>query len=204
MSEPTTHVLPKPGWYPDPNGSGRRRWWTGLGWSDKYAEAGQLGGLSRSISSSKQSLYGEWIWLVVALPYVPMLGLFLVDWTQYFALATSPNPDMVELAPVQLFTDPAYLFLLISGFVVPVLVIAFAAADRARLRRLGLQQPFHWAWTLVSVLVYVIGRSVVVHQAAGRGGLAPIWVLLGLMVLNVVVAVQFTLWILQIVYVALF
>ncbi|WP_174604509.1 DUF2510 domain-containing protein [Cnuibacter physcomitrellae] len=29
--------LPPPGWYPEPLGSGRDRWWTGTEWSDLYA-----------------------------------------------------------------------------------------------------------------------------------------------------------------------
>ncbi len=194
MSEPT-RVLPKPGWYPDPNGSGRRRWWTGLGWSDRFAEPGQIAGLSRNGSTSSESLYGEWIWFVLFLPYVPSLGLFFVDWQRFIALLTSPNPDMVELAPLQLILDPAYLFVVIGGWVSYFLVIAFAAADRARLKRVGVDRPFHWAFAILSANLYVIGRSIVVHRRAGAGGLAPIWVLLALIVVSSVVGALVGVWI---------
>ncbi|WP_378148366.1 DUF2510 domain-containing protein [Cnuibacter sp. UC19_7] len=37
--------LPPPGWHPDPEGSGRDRWWTGSAWSDTYAKAPPQGWL---------------------------------------------------------------------------------------------------------------------------------------------------------------
>ena len=30
--------LPTPGWYPDPAGGPRTRWWNGSSWSDSYGE----------------------------------------------------------------------------------------------------------------------------------------------------------------------
>ncbi|WP_353808212.1 DUF2510 domain-containing protein [Agromyces sp. SYSU T00194] len=193
MSEPT-RTLPKPGWYPDPAGSGRRRWWTGLGWSDRFAEPGQIGGLSRNGSTSSESVYGEWIWLVVVLPYVPSLGLFFIDWDRFIAMLTSPNPDVATLAGVQLILDPAYLFLIIGAWVAYFLVIAFAAADRARLRRLGVERPFHWSVAIFSATIYVVGRSIVVNRRAGGGGLAPIWLLLALLVASSIAGALFGLW----------
>jgi hypothetical protein len=55
-----------------------------------------------------------------------------------------------------------------------VLVVA-SWLDYRELVRRGVERPFHWAWSFLSV-VYPIGRSVVVRGVAGGRGLAPIWV----------------------------
>ncbi|GAC1484419.1 MAG: hypothetical protein NVS1B16_13830 [Pseudarthrobacter sp.] len=60
--------------------------------------------------------------------------------------------------------------------------------DSERLRRDGVVRPFHWAWSFLSSAVYVIGRSVIMSKVARGRGLAPIWVLIGVVVLNIVVA----------------
>jgi hypothetical protein len=71
--------------------------------------------------------------------------------------------------------------------------VAYAASvllayfDSERLKRLGVVRPFHWAWSFLSSGVYVVGRSVIVSKVARGRGLVPIWVLIGVVILNIVV-----------------
>lgn len=60
--------------------------------------------------------------------------------------------------------------------------------DRRELRARGVERPFHWAWSILSVLVYLIGRSVVVRRRVG-GSAAPLWLFLGLGVLGGAIAI---------------
>jgi hypothetical protein len=38
---PAPAVQPAAGWYPDPSGSGRQRWWNGQAWTEDYSPAVQ-------------------------------------------------------------------------------------------------------------------------------------------------------------------
>ena len=62
--------------------------------------------------------------------------------------------------------------------------IVFGLLDWRELKAHGVPKPFHWAWSFFVIAVgwpavYVIGRSVIVKRRTG-GGLAPLWVFIGL------------------------
>lgn len=67
-------------------------------------------------------------------------------------------------------------------------VVVVALLDYRALARVGVVRPFHWAFAFFTLLtpfaslVYVIGRSVVVHRRSGRG-FGPMW--LGIIVVAV-------------------
>jgi hypothetical protein len=68
------------------------------------------------------------------------------------------------------------------------IVVVVALLDYRALARVGVVRPFHWAFAFFTLLtpfaslVYVIGRSVVVHRRSGRG-FGPMW--LGIVVVAV-------------------
>ena len=64
--------------------------------------------------------------------------------------------------------------------------VLLAVADMRRLGRIGVVQPFHWAWSLLGI-VYPIGRAVVLHRRV-RSGLGPLWLLIGATVGSMVLA----------------
>ncbi|MGW9631534.1 DUF2510 domain-containing protein [Agromyces sp. NPDC055520] len=111
-----------------------------------------------------------WIWLIVALPVLAVLPLFLWDFQGYLeqsmSISASTSPMANALGP---YTDPWYLVLTFGSWVLYGLAVWFAYLDYAALAKLGYPRRFHWAWTFLSSLVYVIGRSVVVRRQAGRG-----------------------------------
>ncbi|MGO7983712.1 hypothetical protein ACC691_38370, partial [Rhizobium johnstonii] len=64
----------------------------------------------------------------------------------------------------------------------------FAFLDWRMLRAAGYERRFHWAWAFLGSLVYVIGRSVLVKRAAGRGS-APMWIAIVLYVVTSIVGI---------------
>ncbi|NUT59412.1 MAG: DUF2510 domain-containing protein [Agromyces sp.] len=78
-------------------------------------------------------------------------------------------------AMVLMYLDPWYLGSVVVGWVAYGATVLLAYFDYAALSRLGYGRRFHWAWTFLSSLVYVIGRSVLVRRQAGRGS-APMHV----------------------------
>jgi hypothetical protein len=68
------------------------------------------------------------------------------------------------------------MYFLVMGinWLIGAALIVFSWLDYRELARRGVERPFHWAWSFLT-LVYPIGRSVVVRGVAGGLGLAPMW-----------------------------
>jgi cytochrome bd-type quinol oxidase subunit 2 len=69
------------------------------------------------------------------------------------------------------------------GIVIYGLFVVAAALDYRALSARGVPRPFHWAWTFLSALVYIIGRTVVARRRTGTG-LAPLWVTIATLVVT--------------------
>ncbi len=134
--------------------------------------------------------YTTWIWLILALPIVQALPIFFVDWSA-FVEASIADPTGVD-ATMALFS-PAYVALLVLGWVGTGLTIWFAYLDWRELTRRGVPQPFHWAWIFltlaVSYAVYTIGRSIVVTRRTGKG-MAPLWITVATIVAGIIVGIS--------------
>jgi len=80
--------------------------------------------------------------------------------------------------------SPAYVVILLTGWLSYGLMVVFAWRDVVWLRKQGVVRPFHWAWTFLNSWVYIIGRSVIVYGVARPRGRAPIWVLIAVAVVG--------------------
>jgi hypothetical protein len=197
------------GWYTDPAGTGRLRWWDGAAWTDQfstpphpvhqgwqtapgpYAGANPYAGGSpyavrfayeRPLLRRNAPVYNPLIWVITLLPLLSIVLLLLWNPELRFIIVGRQQ----TLDPWSLFT-PAYFLVLFSGLATYAASIVLAYVDSQRLKREGVVRPFHWAWSFLSSAVYVIGRSVIMAKVARGRGLAPIWVLIGVFVLNIVV-----------------
>lgn len=191
MSDET--ISTPPGWYPDPDGGGHRRWWDGSQWTaHTSAPAAQpYTGARPQIKAPEGTDWNTpWIWLVLIVPVLPLLPLFFVDWTA--AVAVDPytyEPDLQR--QLEFYTSPAYLASTLGGFVTYGLTVLFAYFDRKALQERQVPAPFHWACSFLSSIVYAIGRSVVVKRRTGRGS-AVMWLAIAEIVLSFVVAFVIT------------
>ena len=175
-------------WYPDPSGGPHQRWWDGTQWtdhvSDPYAPAAALTAPEGTATNT------VWIWLIIVLPLLPMLGLLTIDWGSLFDFASynSADPSRVFAAELAFFLSPGYLGAIIGGWVVYGLNALFAYRDWRFLQAAGVPKPFHFAWVFLSSVVYTIGRAVVVKRRTGHGS-AILWASIGAIVLMVVITI---------------
>jgi len=179
---PLPAATPPAGWYPDPAGTPRRRWWNGVSWTEdlQYPEPPVYGRLAPTVIGQDTPVYNAFIWIIVLLPLLSMVYNLTTDTSAMFTGAVSSRPGSIY--------TPAYFlaqFLSLASYAAMVTLSYF---DRQRLIADGFVRPFHWAWTFLFSGIYVIGRSVIVRNQAGRG-LAPIWVWAVLLVASVVIAV---------------
>lgn len=205
MSTAGSNPAAPPGWYPDPAGTGRNRWWDGFVWTDQFstpyqqgpyqqgAPAGSYAGgpdtgspatVQRPFISRDAPVYNPLIWAITLLPLLSTL--LLLFWNPELRFITLGRRQTPTLDPLSIFS-PAYFLLVFSGFVGYAASVLLAYFDSERLKRVGVVRPFHWAWSFLSSGIYVVGRSVIASKVARGRGLVPIWVLIGVVILNIVV-----------------
>lgn len=165
-----------PGWYPDPSGSGRRRWWNGLAWTVAMQDSEMLGGpasgavLQPAVPSSTP--LNPWpVWGIALMPLVSLLQLVLIDWP---AVVTAIARAAAAHLPIPQ-PPPGILLVEVIGVVALGLTVAFAVLDWWMLRQRGIVRPFLWAWVILSPLVYLIGRAVVLNRRTRRSARGAVW-----------------------------
>lgn len=132
-------------------------------------------------------VYTPLIWVLAVLPLVGILPNLLYRPEYRFHMVGGIR----TVDPLSIFT-PAYLAVLALGFALYALQVVLCWLDRRELQRRGVVRPFHWAWSFLAGIVYVIGRSVIVHRVARPRGLVPIWVIIATTVVNLVVVIVST------------
>jgi hypothetical protein len=124
------------------------------------------------------------IWTIVLLPLIALPALFFIDAS---ALVPAPGDDSIS-AQLRIYTDPGYLFTLVTGWLIFIANIFLAIFDRRSLQARGVARPFHWAFIFIGALVYVIGRSVIVRSRTGQG-LAPLWAVIAVQLAGIVAGI---------------
>ena len=170
-----------PGWYGDPWGQAAERFWDGVRWTPQIS-----GGVMamRPRLPDGAPIYGPSIWLLALLPLLSAATVWFIridvssladSVTANQQLSQSGGSISVGLVnPYSMFGAGYWVAMLLS-LALRVVLIVLAYRDRQHLVRLGVVRPFHWAWTFLGEIVYVIGRSVVVRKVAAPRGLAPMW-----------------------------
>jgi hypothetical protein len=190
------------GWYPDPAGSPQQRWWDGTQWTGylqgpttpvapagysnaapidpRYATAEAL--VQRDLGAHP-AIYTPFIWIIALLPLLSTIAFALFDLNAYATIGRSS-----EMSSMGMLTNPLYLVNAVLGWVIYGVSVWLAYLDWRALSRIGVVRPFHWAWTFLGGVVYVVGRSVVVRRRVGTG-LVPVWVAIGVFVIGMVVGI---------------
>src|SRR4051812_48543972 len=191
-STPPAHI--PPGWYDDGTGTGHMRWWSGAEWTEHVATrqtATYTAAPVRPALPAGTPLYSVWIWLMVLLPLLSYASFLL--WQPHFDYLYSndaiTNPLRYQSEVYASMFSPGYFVILFGGWILYGLMVVFAWRDVVWLRKQGVVRPFHWAWAFMGSAVYVIGRTVIVRRVASGRGLAPIWVMIGVVAFGFVVVI---------------
>ncbi|MFJ4161271.1 DUF2510 domain-containing protein [Microbacterium testaceum] len=142
-----------------------------------------------------------WVWLMVFLPVLNLLGVVIFDWSSYFRDAFYAGVYSYDSGPASMAGTNAATALItvvtsVVSIVVSALTVLFAFLDWRQLRARGVDRPFHWAFSFFvlvigSGLVYIIGRGVILRRRTGSG-LGPIWAAVAV---NLAVVIGFIIWI---------
>jgi hypothetical protein len=210
---------PQPGWYPDPAGSTQLRWWDGTGWTQHLQPAAppaSTGAATTGASTTgaadaphvhaqpqyaqnpytqrppaqpplgeHPAIYTPFIWIIALLPLLSAIALAAVDMR---VMIVRPSQLDSMMAPTML-GSPMYVVVSLLGWVIYGVSVWMAYLDWRALGRIGIVNPFHWAWAFLTGVVYVIGRSIVVRRRIGGGALIPIWVIAGVYVLTFIITI---------------
>jgi hypothetical protein len=177
---------PPPGWYPDPAGTPRRRYWDGRAWTEFFADgaAGAAGGAVQQPRLPEGTKVDTvFIWVLVLLPLLSLIAFLFWDLDGYLRRQIEDPRG----AAVAQFADPGYLLFQAVGWLAYAATVVLAVLDWRALKRLGVVRPFHWAWAFLPI-VYVIGRAVVLRNRV-HAGLAPLWTYIAVYVVVIVVIV---------------
>jgi hypothetical protein len=173
-----------PGWYPTSSGSAQLRWWDGSQWTEHYQTLGvaPLSPLSAPAGTKPNT---PWIWVFALLPLLqfaefPFLVSDLSNQVISAGTATSSASTPAALSSISGSLAIDAVSLVLYGIWAVVAWLDYRTLNSRRV-----PVPFHWAWTFLSPIVYIIGRTVVVRRRTG-GGLAPLWIYIALIVIYIV------------------
>ena len=194
------------GWYPVEAGSPKQRYWDGNVWTEHFHDPSMPAAASAAAASAAPGSIGYapapvarvrpvapegtspntvWGWLTALSPLLAIAQL--IPTAIYFNALGNLGSNFTD-AFAAANTSVAYYLSLVLGLVVFVAYILFPLLDWLALRKRGVPAPFHWAWSLTSIvvsspIVYVIGRTVVARRRTGKG-LAPLWVFIAVQVVE--------------------
>jgi hypothetical protein len=131
------------------------------------------------------AIYTPFIWIIALLPLLSAIALAAVDMR---VMIVRPSQLDSMMAPTML-GSPMYVVVSLLGWVIYGVSVWMAYLDWRALGRIGIVNPFHWAWAFLTGVVYVIGRSIVVRRRIGGGALIPIWVIAGVYVLTFIITI---------------
>jgi hypothetical protein len=203
-------TVPAAGWFADPTDGAQLRWWTGAEWSEHVSA--RPSAMAKVISTSAPVVPAAASDLAVTVPspsttewgyggsepagmswrtsVEPPIRPVRWNTAGGWAIAFSPLVSLVAAAAIGVLAlegSRSWWWYLAAAALPLLVLIAFAARDRNRLRQFGYPQvPSAW-WMLLGPLCYLISRGLKVRRASGRG-LAPIWVFVAVAVLLSVVS----------------
>jgi hypothetical protein len=142
-----------------------------------------------------------WIYLTIVASTLPILTLFLVDWTGYLrsvvALESGGRAANAEAVTAIMQWSGQLMLVSVLAYACIAASIVFAWLDWRELKKRGVARPFHWAFAffalIISIGVYIIGRTVVARRETGSG-LTALWVWLGSIALSIIVSFAWFAW----------
>lgn len=133
-----------------------------------------------------------WAYLAIVASFLPVLSVFFIDWDGFLVASLAPVYSEAQMAQEMVGVVGQSLLISVFGYAMIALSIVFSWLDWRELKRRGIARPFHWAYAffalLVSITVYIIGRTVVVKRETGKG-MTVLWAWIASVVVAIVITV---------------
>lgn len=191
MTDSGTNAQTPAGWYPDANGV--MRWWDGTKWTEQtqYPNAGTATQLERPRLPEGTKVDTVWTWIVALASFATIPFVFMIDMRGFIEATLRAveldNPDLAVEATLAFFGS--IMLISLVSLVATVLTIIAAYRDHKHLVSVGVQRPFHWAFSflilVIGIFIYLIGRHVVLRKVTRTAGW-PLWIHLALLVASFV------------------
>jgi len=172
------------GWYPDPAGSPRSRWWDGTQWTENFHDPLQASQLNATLRAPEgAAVYNPFILTMIALLVVSLVSTFLI-------LNPATFTEIIENTIAENgVTTSAEITSNLIGFILYLAWVVLAFLDHRALVNAGVPKPFHWAWTfLAAPTVYFIGRGVIARRRTGRG-IATMWIAIANIAVSLIIGI---------------
>jgi hypothetical protein len=171
VTDPLNPAGPAAGWYPIAPGSPQLRWWDGTQWTEQFHTVGtSVGPVDRAPEGTKPNT--SWIWIFAVMPLIQLAELPLLS-SFYQRIVSAGVTDPTSITTVEFAPASGYFVLQGVSLVLYGAYVVLAVLDYRALKARGVPRPFHWAWTFLSSLAYIIGRTVIVRRRTGAG-MAPL------------------------------
>lgn len=140
-----------------------------------------------------------WIYLAIIASTLPVLSIFFFDWNNYLTAMIALDQggridDAAASAYIVQWVGTILLITLLSYVLLGVSVL-FSWLDWRELKKRGVAKPFHWGFAffalIISIGVYIIGRTVVLKRETGSG-LTALWVWIGSVVLSFAIVITWS------------
>lgn len=132
-----------------------------------------------------------WIWIAIGISLLVWFSVFLLDGSTFADISVNPSmePNSTELTA--LFGQTAIVSLVSLFASIALVVLTYL--DWRELGNRGIEQRFHWAWSILSVvlglglLISIIGRTVVL-QRQGLRAMQVLWAYLATIVIGLIIS----------------
>ena len=172
------------GWYPDPAGSPRQRWWDGVTWTESFHDPLAQAQIGTPALLTNAVVYNKFTWLMMAALYAGYLSMFVIDWRGYLQASISYPQDLQAM-----MFDTGYLLASALSVLLYAAFVVLAYFDSRELVKQGIPRPFHWAYAFFGGYgVYPIGRAVVMKRRTGRG-MGTVWAYIGYWIFGIAASV---------------
>lgn len=138
-----------------------------------------------------------WVWLSILAAHLPIVLLFLIDWQGYVDafIGMETGSDVAAATAAMTEWTMGVMGISLLSYVFMAAAIVFAWLDYRALVARGIQKPFHWAFAFLTLVitigVYIIGRTVIVKRQTGKG-LGPLWGWIAATLIVIVITIGLT------------
>ena len=137
-----------------------------------------------------------WIFLAIVVPMLTFLLVPLIDFDGFIRAAVEAAQSGSDFQNAATFMSVSASATLVSilSYVIAAVSVVFTFLDWRELGKRGITERFHWAWSILGVvvgvgmLITIIGRTVVLRRQ-GLRAMTPVWVFVATVAVSIIIVI---------------